>query len=192
MIFALGFWVIRESNVRVLIKMGAIVMFFAFCVALATSLDTSLGWASDGKHMAKTVIIRHVAIKEPNPQTLSGGGIFILIEQPATRYQSIWLDLFGYETESAEPRLYRLPYSRNLHEQLQAKVMPRLQAGQMVQGTFEKGKGKGKGQGKAKGSGDGTGNATDGARGSRRGYDGQSLEADWQFHVLVPSLANPK
>ena len=90
------------------------------------------------------------------------------------------MEFFSYRKSSLEPRLFVVPYSRKLHEQVEKEMMPKLKAGQLVRGKFQKnnskdGKGKEKGEtGKGKGAGD------------------ESQKQDWIFHLLLPSQIHKK
>ena len=88
---------------------------------------------------------------------------------------------FGYRKEKIEPRLHGLKYDRELHEQLEKNVMPKLKSGQPVAGKFLKkaaGKKKGDGFGKEKGEGKGDGS--------------ESQKQTWEFHELRPSEIHRK
>ena len=186
------FWVLRDTK-HVWVRTGIIAGFFGFCVALSLSLDSIMGWAAH-KNMPEIVVIRHVVIKEPSAVIGTAGAIYILIEHPPTRH-NLFLRTFGYNAEHPEPRLFKLPYSRSLHEQLQG-IMGQLNNGQTVTGKLSKGKkGKGKGQGEQGEDGEeGEGQGKGRGRGQRGkgGQDGKgggsdSLEVPWVFHVLPPS-----
>jgi hypothetical protein len=207
-LFALSFWILKESKVKLVVKLSLITAFFAFCTLLGVSLQTFMGWSANDKMIPKVVAIRHVVIKEPNQQLGLEGSIHLLIEHPPTRYDAWWLEtLFGYKTTKSEPRLFRLPYTRELHEVMQNEVIPKNQRGQIVTGELTKGgkggksgfgkggKGKGKGgRGKGQGNGegdgdedgDGNGNGRRGKGNGQGGYGGESLENEYTFHVLPP------
>ena len=82
--------------------------------------------------------------------------------------------MFGYHPNN-EPRQYKLPYSREMHEKLAAGTIPKLKKGQPVFGKFTKPTGK---KGK-KGSGD--------KKSDTDGGGSESQEQDWEFHELRPS-----
>lgn len=170
-----------------------------------------MGWSANDHAVPKVVTIRHVVIKEPNQALGLEGSIHLLIEHPPTRYDAWWLQLFAYKTSKSEPRLFRLPYSRPLHESLQKDVIPKLMRGQVVTGELSKdgvggkgkggkgkgGKGKGDGEGDdGDGEGDGTGKGRKGGKGKGGkgglGYGGESLETEYQFHVLPPGAFQRK
>jgi len=187
LLFAAVFWVIRDSKqiwLRVLIISG----FFSFCVTLAMSLDSIMGWSAHPRSMPETVTLLSVSIREPNKALQIPGNIYLMIEHPPTRH-NLFLRTFGYNAIVAEPRLFKLPYSRELHEELQKNVIPRLQAGQKVTGKLSKGKGKGDGKGEPGDGepGDGKGRGGKGKGKGQKGGGSDSLEVPWVFHVLPPS-----
>ncbi len=196
LIFAVIFWVFRESK-HVWLRALVISLFFGFCVIFGSSIDSIMGWAAKDKYVPEIVTIRHITVREPNPETGDPGNIYILIEHPATK-NNLFLRAFGYEAKTSEPRLFKIPYNRPLHENLQQNVMGKLAKGQTVTGKLGKGKGKGKGGGKG-GDGDGDGDGEGEGRpgrgrpggrpGSGQGNGGgsDSLEVPWVFHVLPPS-----
>jgi len=190
LLFAAVFWVIRDTK-HIWVRTGIIAGFFGFCVAMSLSLDSIMGWAAH-KNMPTVITIRHIVIKEPSPSIGSPGGIYILIEHPPTRH-NLFLHTFGYNAAHPEPRLFKLPYSRELHEQLQA-VMSQLNNGQTVTGKLTKGEGNGKDQGNRNGNGgkgtQGNGRGDKGDRGDKGGSD--SLGVPWVFHVLPPSYFRRK
>ena len=206
-IFALILWTFRQSK-HVWLRAGIISMLFGFCVVFGLSIDTIMGWAAKAKYAPEIVTLLYVNIHEPNAEQADPGAIFILIRHAPTP-DNLFLKTFGYTTKVAEPRLFRLPYERPLHEMLQKEVIPQLQKGQTVTGKLSKGEagkggkggkgkgkgGKGKGDGEGDGEGDGDGDGK-GGRGGRAGKGGKSgapgggsdsLESPYEFHILPPS-----
>ncbi len=194
LIFVLAFWLVKESKLAVSLKVTAISLFFGFCAVFWYSMDSYMGWSAKDKYLPEIVTIRAVVVQEPRLQNL--GGIYLLLQHPITKYENILFKVFGYTSEQSEPRLYKLPYTRGLHEQMQKDVIPRLQKGQSVTGKIGKRKGNnmdegdgeesedGKGKGK-KGSGKGHGKAHQGA-------GSESLEQEYMFYKLEPSYFQRK
>ena len=96
--------------------------------------------------------------------------------ESAEEEKSSWLRIFTYNKDRPEPRLFALPYSRELHEQVEKQMMGRLRKGQTVLGSLSKitksGKGKAKpGLGESEGKGGGS----------------ESQDQVWEFHPLRPS-----
>jgi hypothetical protein len=129
--------------------------------------------------MPEKVLIHWVIIKEPNKFTKFDGRIYFLLESVIEEESSFISRFFGYRHSRIEPRLYGLKYNRELHEQIENQIKPRLKSGRPVAGTLTKGEGKGKGkEGKIKGKGKGGGS--------------ESQEQEWHFHELLPSEIHRK
>jgi len=192
-LFSFGFWIIKESSVPLYLKICAISFFFFFCVVFSIALDSAMGWAASPRGLPSVVTIRSVVVKEPDQQRNFKGSIYFLLDMPPTKYDTWLLSIFGHKTENIEPRLFKLPYSRPLHEQMEKNVIPKLMKGQVVQGKLGKGsqngKGNGEGEGDGDGDSDGNGNGRSGQRGSRgaNGGGSDSLGNDYQFYELPPS-----
>lgn len=200
LLFALGFWIVKGSNVPLYAKVSTITLFLAFCVMMAATLDASMGWATIGivgKNMPEIVTIRSVVIREPNPQLNFNGSIYLLLDVTESKTDSTLLRLFGHTPEGVEPRLYRLPYDRSLHEQLQEKVIPNLMRGQTVTGRLKKGKaGEDDGEngqgGKKGGRGHNRGNGNDGNGQNGEGGSGDDRNTEFHFYNLPPSYFQQK
>jgi len=205
LLFILGFWIVKGSPAPIVVKVLSISLFFAFCVMMAVTLDSSMGWAAigkPGKNIPEIVTIRSVVIREPNQSLGFEGSIYLLLDMSENKTDSALLKLFGHTPEGIEPRLYRLPYTRVFHEQLQKNVIPRLLKGQSVTGKLKSGKpGEGE-EGDGDGEGDEEGNGQRGqrGRGGPRGHghgnrqNGGNDKRDTEFHFynLPPSQAQPK
>lgn len=201
LIFTLGFWVVKTSKVHAFIKVTTITLFFAFCVFMAVSMDSSMGWAAIGRvgvNMSEIVTIRHVVIREPNEKLGFDGSIYLLLDVTETISDRSLLKVFAHKPEGLEPRLYRLPYSRKFHEELQKNVIPRLLKGQIVTGKIGKGKETGGDNegvesdfdgpaGKGKRRSDHRGN-----RGNQHGAGNDDRTTEFHFYELPPSYFHPK
>lgn len=175
----LTFWLLTESSIKWYLKVACISAFCLFTIIFWTTLHTFLGWPALKSDMPEKVLIHWVIIKEPNKQTSSKGNIYILLES----MQNDKKPFFGYKSLSLEPRLFGLPYSRDLHEKMEKEVMGRLREGQLVAGTFSKKAGQG---GKGSGKGDEGEGALKGGKGS------ESQKQDFEFHRLLPSQIHSK
>ena len=172
----LTLWVLTESSVRWYIKTACISTFCIFTVVFWATIHTFLGWPADQSDMPDKVVVHWVIIKEPNKLKEYDGDIFILLETAEEMKANKVSKFFGYESDGNSPRLFRLDYSRQLHEKLQQELIPKLKQGQPVLGEFKKGQ-EGK---KGKASGKKGDNKKDG--------DGsESQEQNWEFHELRPS-----
>jgi hypothetical protein len=173
LIAILGFWIIAGSKGGYFPKTIAVGGFFSYIVVLWLALSSFFGWAADPKYIfGVPVSIYHVIIDEGNQE--KDGSIFVLIKSEKNDYQNLILSIFGHPFDSTKPRLYRLDYSRPLHEQLAQEVIPKNQQGQSVRGMF---KGDGGEFGK-KGKGENSGKGKD---------SDQSQKQDLRFHNLKPS-----
>ena len=171
----LSFWVLNESSLKWYFKTACISVFCLFTVIFWTSIHTFLGWPALEDDMPEKVLIHWVIIKEPNKFTKSLGGIYVLLESADEPESNFLARFFGYKKEKIEPRLHGLKYSRELHEDLEKRIIPRLKAGQPVFGKLTKEKkppnmGLGFDKGRS-GKGDGS----------------ESQEQGWVFHELSPS-----
>lgn len=95
--------------------------------------------------------------------------------ESAKKESSTLFKLFGYNSKLKEPRLFGLPYSRELHEQLEKDVMPQLKRGQPVYGSLKKSGDKAGKRGTSKGDP------------KTKGDGSESQEQRWEFHQLRPS-----
>jgi hypothetical protein len=101
---ALLLWFVIGSRGRWWLKLTAIVGTCAFTFAVWHALDSFSGWSTDERPPAHAVYL--------------GGSV----DEPHAIY--LWLipspsgGLLRYKPASGEPRAYRLPYSRELHAQV--------------------------------------------------------------------------
>ena len=176
---SLTFWVLNESSLRWYFKTVCISTFCLFTIIFWSSIHTFLGWPALEKDMPEVVVVHWVIIKEPNEFTNFDGRIYILLESAEEPENSSITRFFGYRKDKIEPRLHYLKYSRELHEQIEKQIMPKLKKGQPVVGKLTK---KGK-HGQKKGK--------DGQSESKGGGS-ESQEQEWHFHELLPSDILPK
>ena len=176
---SLTLWLLTESQLKWYFKTACIATFCIFTTIFWSTIHSYLGWPANESDMPEKVLMHWVIIKEPNKFTDFEGAIYILAESAEEETNSL-RKVFGYNKDRIEPRLYQLKYNRNLHEQLQKGVIPKLKAGQPVYGKLTKGKdtppGIGKGKDKGKGKGEGS----------------ESQKQDWHFHELLPSEIHRK
>jgi len=191
LLFILGFWIVKGSKVPLAVKVTAISAFFLFCVIMGSTLDSSMGWAAIGKvgkNIPDIVTIRSVVIREPNENLNFNGSIYLLLDMSETKTDTLLLRLFAHTPEGIEPRLYRIPYSRSFHEELQRNVIPKLLKGQTVTGRLRKGT---PGAGPGEGEGDENGNDNGNGRGRSGGTD-DDRNTEFHFYNLPPSYFQPK
>jgi hypothetical protein len=192
---ALAFWILIESKLSIILKLICISLFSLFTVQFYFSIESFLGWAA--KDMPEKMLIHWITIKEPNPFGGDPGRIYFLIEGEKSQYENQALKMFKYYTNKKEPRLYSIPYSRKMHEQLHSEVMKDLQNGQSVYGSLSKSKGKGKGKGKGgngNGDGNGEGNGDKNGKGNGQGEGSESIGEgeEFEFHKLTPGEISKK
>ena len=172
---SLTFWLLTESSVKWYFKSACIATFCIFTIVFWSTIHSYLGWPALKSDMPDKVLIHWVIVKEPNKVTKSKGAIYFLIESAEEKKDS-WLNVFTYKSDTPEPRLFALPYSRGLHEQIEKQMRQKLQQGQPVLGRLSKIKNSGKRMGKNSIAKDG-----------KDGGGSESQEQDWEFHQLRPS-----
>lgn len=179
LLLALGgltIWLLTESKIHWYFKTLCITVFCVFTIIFWSTIHSYLGWPAHEDDVPDKVLIHWVVVKEPNKQTNFKGLIYFLLESAEEDEGSV-LDFFGYQSNNPEPRLYGLPYSRKLHEQIEEQMRGALQRGQPLMGRLSEMKGKDRGKGKING---------------KNGGGSESQEQEWEFHSLRPSDFLPK
>jgi len=171
----LTFWVLSESQLKWYFKATLISSFCIFTIMFYSLIHTFLGWGAEQADMPDKVAIHWVIIKEPNKLKNFEGKIYILLESVEDA-SGAFSNFFGYKRSKIEPRLFKMKYSRKLHEELAKRVIPRNKKGQPVAGKFLKGIEGKKSKGGHKKKGDGS----------------ESQEQEWHFHELLPSEVQGK
>ena len=167
----LTFWLLTESQLKWYFKATCISVFCVFTVLFWSTIHTFLGWAANEEDMPDKILIHWVIIKEPNKFTKSKGTIYILLQSAEEIKANKVSKFFGYNKNKTEPRLFKLGYTRQLHERLEG-LKDKLKQGQPVAGRLTRGdKNGGKEKGKSNKKGDGS----------------ESQEQEWHFHELLPS-----
>lgn len=179
----LTFWLLVESKLSYIFKSLVIVLFCTFSISLYSSFPTFLGWGAREQDIPEIIHIHSVIIKEPNPSLNNKGGIYFLLDSIKTKYDNKFLNMIGFKSQKQEPRLFNVPYSRSLHEELEKSVLPRTKNGQIVTGKLKKSSG---GKVGGKGKGNGKGNGKSGKGGS------ESLEQEFKFYNLKPGEIQQK
>jgi hypothetical protein len=178
LIAALILWFIIGSKGHWGIKASMILLSLYFCLSVGFSIAGFMGWPTDDKLPSK-FLLHWVVIQEPDVKLGDEGSIYIWvrpINEPGIEHKE-WNDyLLSFYDGKSRPRAYRMPYSRELHEQAQ-KAIDAISRGEGVggiNGTDEK-KGRGKESGKGKGS-------------DKAGDGGRSLTNNGgiEFHKLPP------
>lgn len=194
-ITALILWAIIGGKGWWWLKAIMVIGTFLFGVVLWHSLETLEGWPTE-EPMPEKFEIKWIVVEEPNMKTGEKGEILVWSKNMTEDYKtaSSPIPLLHNKEQSDDPRLHRLPYSREMHKQAQ-DIQKKIAFGGKYYGEMKDGKmkGKGEGNGKAgngKGKGEGQGN---GKTGGKKG-DGGSLsqEQDPIFHELPPPYFIPK
>ena len=177
---ALAFWLLIRSRDHWALKAAAVVLMMGYGLSTWFSLPSYFGWGAPPDNLYdKPVTIYYSVIKEPTET--KPGGIWFMVDQPRTKSDSAIMRLFGFPIKSGEPREYRFPYTRSLHEEVVKQMLPSFKRGQPVQGKFERGK---DGKGKLKGGEKGKGESGDG--------DESQDDGETHFHKLQPTEIQPK
>ena len=182
LLIALGFWVITDSRLHLALRSTIVAVFFMFGFIFWQNTSSFLGWAANGEVLyGSPVTVFGVVINEPTKE--SKGGIYATVSQPPSIYKSAVLRIFGHPIQAHHPRLYRFDYNREMHKQIEQKIVKRLQQGQRgVRGTFQDPNGE-KGDSKGKGKGDGKGK---GQKGKGEGSQSHESPTDY-FNNMAPS-----
>ena len=195
-------WIIIGARGWWWIKLPVIALTLYFGLAVWYSVDSYMGWPS--KHdPPRRFQVHWVIVDEPVKGSKDPGAIYVMLTQmPHPDDEKIelswkrYVTILGYSGRERSPRLYQVPYTRPLHQQM-AKIQGMLMKGQVVVGEFTPGKGMGQpddGEGKpGEGNGQGKGKGKDGKAGKGRGYRGDNWGmGDWKFYQLPPPKHIPK
>ena len=184
LIAALILWFIIGSKGHWGSKAIMILLSLYFCLSVGFSVRDFMGWPTE-EDLPEKFRVYWLVIDEPDPKGDSGGNIYVWL-QPNSTTETVhdsWEDyLISFYDGDSEPRAYRLPYTRELHEQAQ-EALGTLMGGGGVGGTSE-GEGEGEGEGDGdEGEGEGEGKEDQG------GHGGGSLSRNGgiMFHDLPPT-----
>lgn len=161
---AIGLWILIYGKGYWWIKSIFIFLTITFSITLWASLSELSGWPTDVSAPEK-VIVHWVLVKEPSKLNSNDKGFVYLwateidSENKAKKTKiNKWTSPFVAKKHSIEPRIYRLPYSENLHKKA-VQAMKMIRAGKnvvaegMKLGSEEKELSFGKKEGKNKGKG---------------------------------------
>lgn len=171
-------WFLIYTKGSIWLKVGLTLFSGYFSLVLWSSLATFAGWATD-KSLPDEFMLQWAMIVEPDKKTKDPGAIYVWIMGAESDAKNP-LNLLGYESEHAEPRAFKLPYSRPMHEALE-EALQALKKGKSVKGQ-KNGKFGGKGgQGDKEGQADGDGQNSS-----------LSNQQDYVFHELLPPQPQQK
>ena len=160
-----------------------------------------LGWPTPSE-LPEKFRLHWVVIEEPDKNDPNSGGIYVWAEDitgkgSQKKEDPTWVDqyvkpyvlpLHGYSDDNG-PRVYKLPYSRELHEQSMGI------RGFLMKGGVYRGSMRGDGlPGEGNGNGEGNGQGRDGQGEGRPGGRGGSLSQEQvpHFYQLPPPKFPPK
>ena len=162
-------------------KLLAILLVPTFGIAVWRALPSYLGWPTPDRLPDKSLLL-WAAVREPEPKAEDPGAIYLLL-RPLAEKEKSGMVLLDYAEPKGEPRLYKMPYSRKMHEAMQsAEGMIRDGKPVVLDMTGgAQGAGNGRpGQGRPGGPGGGPG-----GEGSN-GYGGDPDRRDPQIYELPP------
>jgi len=193
---ALLLWVIIGARGWWWCKLPVIAGTLYFAAVVWYSVDSYLGWPSQ-EYPPSKFQLHWAIVDEPPKGSDDEGGIYlwlskIRLKEEQTENWRVYVSWLGYEKTGRVPRVHCVPYTRELHKQMQG-AQGMLRKGQKVigeftpgrQGKFGDGKGKGKGKG-GKGDGQGREGGKEG-KGGGKGWFGDNWGlGDWKFYELPP------
>jgi hypothetical protein len=188
-VVAAAMWVVVAARGTWWLKGAVVIAAVAFSIALWHSLPTLQGWPVEAEMPARFEI-KWLITEEPGKKTLRDGAVYVwAVDLDARRAarKPLYLRLHR-KGERPEPRLYRLPYSRPLHEQAK-EIQEQIRAGKRFFGVMREGvPGEGGTPGKAagrKGEAEGEDLAEGEGREAGSGAPGP-VHQDYVFHELPP------
>jgi hypothetical protein len=124
-------WFIIKVKIKTYVKLILITITFLVFFGVWNSVVNLKGWASQSQ-LPDKYLIQWIVIEEPGKLTREGGGIFILasdMEKSENEDINIYV-----KDNTKEPRLYRIPYSRQMHQDSQ-DIIKGLKKGKKYYGT---------------------------------------------------------
>ena len=167
-------WFIIAGKGHWLLKMLFVSVALYFSIAMWHSLGDLVGWPSNNP-LPDKFLVHWLVVKEGIPGGKDPGAIFLWAteldknDRPKVDKQNPYLISFIAKKTAVEPRSYRMPYTREMHQQANG-VLKLLKAGKQVVGEGE-GEGSGMGEGDGKG-GKGKGGKSGKGKGKKGMFDG--------------------
>lgn len=114
-------WYLAYTKGRWAVKGFLTVFLIFYSLETYRALPSYSGWPAR-ETMPQRALLLHAVVREPNPSKHDPGAIFLWVvplgqDDPGP---------FSYRPVSGEPRAYKLPYSRSMHEQ-SARAMKAMQ-----------------------------------------------------------------
>jgi hypothetical protein len=176
-ICAVLLWFIILGKGHWLIKVIAVPLVLYFNFVIWNSLGNISGWAAESPLPKKFGMLWAFVHEPSNSDILIWANALDDENEIVETKPNSWLAPFSSKKNSDEPRVYRLPYTRETHEKVQ-QAMQSLAKGKKVGGS--QGKAKGEGQQNPEGYG-----KEDGKKG--QGKDGSlSQEQEFMLYELPP------
>ncbi|MEK7545932.1 MAG: hypothetical protein AAB554_02535 [Patescibacteria group bacterium] len=120
-------WYLAYAKGRWPLKIFLTVILALFSLETWRALDSYAGWPAK-ETMPQRSLLLHAVVREPHPAKNDRGAIFLWIV-PLGQDDP---DLFSYRPVSGEPRAYKLPYSRPMHEQTAGAMKAMQQNGRPI------------------------------------------------------------
>ena len=191
LIAALILWFIIGSKGNWGVKAALIILSLYFCLTVGFSVSDFMGWPTD-EDLPEKFLVHWIVVDEPDSKSGDEGNIYVWLKDSSENKISkeSWNDyLLSFYDGDSEPRSYKMPYSRDLHEQAQ-EALNMIMDGQSVGGTNS-----GLGQGEGEGEGDGEGGEGEGegqgmGEGTEEGGEGEgslTRNGGISFHKLPPA-----
>lgn len=206
-IITLILWYIISGSGKWWLKVLVIAATSYVSLGLWYSMNGLLGWPTSATVPDKFQA-HWIVVETPGLGDKDSGAIFLwatnLQPDKSSNFDEDvpeWLDgiLFPFHSKHAknEPRLYKLPYSKKLHEQSNKIIENYLKKGRPFMGTMKGKGGKGQGFGEGQNGRQGTGQSGSEANRGRRGHIGQgngsgSYSRDDQDAPMFYELPPPK
>ena len=192
---SLSLWIVIGSKGWWFLKTLVVVGVSLFTIALWHSLHGLQGWPTT-ETIPNKFEVKWIAVEEPNKKTDAPGAIYVWIKdlEPEKTPHS-WYMTTVHKDIGSEPRLHKMPYSREGHEKTM-QIQKQIAGGKKFLG--QKGKdgsvgepGKGKGDGEA-GEGAGKNKGVGKNKGTGVGGGGMTENAD-EFNIYeLPPPSYPQ
>jgi len=161
-------WFIADTKGRWPLKVLLTGFLAFYSLETITALKSYKGWPADERMPQRSLLIS-ASLREPNPPKNDPGAIFLWViplgmDDPSP---------FAYDPISGEPRAYRIPYSKQMRDQVAAAMKAMQENGRPI--LIER-------DGTGDADGDGTGNPT--------GYDDDNTGL--RMRELPPPALPPK
>jgi hypothetical protein len=112
-------YIFIKSNANPIIKAALIITTIWYTVALYYAPQGIRGWAKDVDELPNNSVVLSYKIVEPSGQAEKGGIYFWVIENIDKLPNSLNPKEAFAEINKKAPRLYKVPYSRELHKRLE-------------------------------------------------------------------------